>query len=147
MGRLLFATFLVVPLIEIGLFINIGQIIGLWPTLLGVVLTAMIGSWIVRQQGLSLVAEINRQMRMGQLPARQLADGMMIGIAGALLITPGYFTDTCGFLLLVPAVRSAIYAFLKSRITVVDLGRGPAGNPRGPHDSRTIDLDEDDWRD
>lgn len=147
MGRLLFAIFLIVPLIEIGLFISIGQLIGLWPTLLGVVVTALIGSAIIRTQGLSLIRDIQRTSAAGVLPAKQLAEGMMLGIAGALLLTPGYFTDFIGFLLLVPAVRTAIYEQLKSRISVVGAGMSTGSASRPRDDSGIIDLDRDDWRD
>lgn len=146
MGRLLFAVFLIVPLIEIALFISIGQLVGLWPTLLGVVVTALIGSAIIRTQGISLIAEIRRVSGAGILPAKQLAEGMMLGISGALLLTPGYFTDLCGFLLLVPSVRNIIYTYLKSRITIVGGGANPRG-PHTPHDPDIIDMDEDEWRD
>jgi len=145
MGRLLFLIFLIVPLIEIGLFISMGQWIGLWPTLLGVVVTALIGSIIVRQQGLAVLADISRQMRMGALPAGQLADGVMIAIAGALLLTPGYFTDTCGFLLLVPAIRAFIRAEFGKRMTVMNVTGDQRGH-RPPGVDDQIDLDDDHWR-
>ena len=146
MGRLLFAVFLIVTWIEIGLFITLGQAIGLWPTLLGVVVTALIGSIIVRQQGMSLISDIRRTTAAGGLPARQLAEGMMIGIAGALLLTPGYFTDTIGFLLLVPAVRGAIYSYLKTKITVVSSTSYTARESYRPQRPDVIDLDDDDYR-
>ncbi|UJQ93468.1 FxsA family protein [Mariluticola halotolerans] len=145
MGRLLFGIFLIVPLIEIGLFISIGQVIGLWPTLLGVIVTAMIGSAIIRKQGLSLLSDIRATTAAGTLPAQQLAEGMMLGVAGALLLTPGYFTDLCGFLLLVPAIRAGIYNALKSRITIVGATTGTRQRP--PQDPDVIDLDRKDWRD
>ncbi len=158
MGRLLFAIFLIVPMIEIGIFILVGQAIGLWLTLGGVVLTALIGSFIIRLQGISLISEIRQMTAAGKLPARQIADGVMLAIAGALLLTPGYFTDLLGFLLLVPAVRTLIYTALKSRISVVagfsstkspGPGSGERGAPYSKHmeDAETVDLDEDNWRD
>jgi len=149
MGRLLFIAFLIVPMIEIGLFIVMGQTIGLWPTLLGVVVTAVIGSAIIRMQGVSLINEIRTMMARGALPARQLADGVMLAVAGALLMTPGYFTDACGFLLLVPPVRALIYEFLKTRIRVVSTVS--SSNYSGyetyrQRDDGVIDLDDDQWR-
>lgn len=147
MGRLLFAVFLIVPLIEIALFISIGQAIGLWPTLLGVVVTALIGSALIQSQGISLLAEIQRTSAAGVLPAKQLAEGMMLGVAGALLLTPGYFTDACGFLLLVPGIRTALYNYLKSKVTIVGGGMYSGPSARPTDDPDVIDLNRGDWRD
>jgi len=144
MGRLIFLTFLLVPLVEIGLFIVLGQTIGLWPTLLGVVVTALIGSYLVRRQGLGLLFEGRGLMRSGQLPARQLAEGVMVAVAGALLLTPGYFTDLCGFLLLIPPVRAALYGILKSRVTITSVSA--SGSESRRVDEEVIDLDDENWR-
>ena len=154
MGRLLFLTFLIVPIIEIGIFIAVGNSIGLLPTLLGIVVTAVLGSFIIRKQGLSLISEIQQLMAAGALPARQIADGLMLAISGALLLTPGFFTDFFGFLLLVPAFRLLIYDALKSRIRVVSgftsttqtpfTNRFSSSNPTNEAD--IVDLDEDNWR-
>ncbi|MCB9992571.1 MAG: FxsA family protein [Hyphomicrobiaceae bacterium] len=154
MLRLLFLTFLIVPVIEIGLFILLGQTIGLWPTLLGIVATALIGSAIIRAQGVSLLFEIRAATEAGQLPARQIADGMMLAIAGALLLTPGYFTDTMGFLLLVPQIRGFIYERLKAHVAVSAGFPGgaftsysrPDAPPRGGPDGDVVDLEPDQWR-
>ena len=145
----LFLGFLLVPLIEIGLFIILGQTIGLWPTLFGVLVTALIGSWIIRHQGLSLISDIQRHMRAGMLPAQQLAEGLMISIAGALLLTPGYFTDTIGFLLLVPPLRVLLYNWLKTRIRVetVTTGSAYSSSTYRSVEEDVVDLDEDKWRD
>lgn len=142
MAAYLFLGFLLIPLIEIGLFIVLGQAIGLWPTLLGVVLTAVIGSAIIRSQGLSLISDIRRHMHAGLLPAAQLFEGFLVGIAGALLLTPGYFTDTIGFLLLVPGLRRTLYDYLKTRIVAKTVGEPPQ---RQRDD--VVELDNDDWRD
>lgn len=152
MGRILFAIFLVIPLIEIALFILLGNAIGLWPTLLGVLVTALVGSVVLRYQGIALFNEIRGTMAQGMLPAKALAEAMMVAVAGALLLTPGYFTDLIGLLLLVPPIRSAIYAYLRTRMEVVvttttTSGFGPRSRGPGPRDGDgTIDLDEGDWR-
>ncbi len=142
----LFLGFLIIPLIEIGLFIVIGQMIGLWPTLLGVVVTALIGSAIIRRQGLSLISDIQRHLQAGRLPAQQMFEGLVISIAGALLLTPGYFTDTIGFLLLIPPLRRALYAWLRTRIRVETVAGGATRAGRRVEDD-VVDLDNDDWRD
>jgi len=170
MGRILFLVFLVVPIIEIGIFIFVGQLIGLWPTLAGVVITAVLGSLLIRMQGLSLIREIQQLMAAGRLPARQIADGLILAIAGALLLTPGYFTDTIGFLLLIPAIRTLIYQAIKSRVSVVggfsatgggfsmggdvpgadpfDYSRPEEQSPAGEEkiDGGVVDLEEENWR-
>ena len=146
MALYLFLGFLLVPLVEIGLFIVLGQTIGLWPTLLGVVVTALIGSAIIRQQGLSLITDIQRHMQAGKLPAQQIFEGLMVGIAGALLLTPGYFTDTIGFLLLVPPLRQTLYAWLKTKVSVQTFTSGTHYQTQTRRDG-VVDLDDDNWRD
>lgn len=103
------------PLIEIGLFIEAGGLIGLWPTLAVVVITAMIGSHQMRRQGLATLARAREQLDRGQLPARELFDGCCLVIAGLLLLTPGFLTDTLGLILFIPAMRDLLRRFLANR--------------------------------
>jgi len=114
----LFLLFLIIPLIEIGLFIQVGGAIGLWSTLGIVVLTAILGAYLVRSQGLAVLSQV--QQRMGALedPTEPLAHGAMILFSGALLLTPGFFTDAVGFSFMVPAVRSWVFHRLKGRVNV-----------------------------
>ena len=105
----LLIAFIVVPLIEIALFIKVGGLIGLWPTLAIVVLTAIAGSALMRAQGAAALARIRAAFDEMRDPSRPLADGAMILFAGALLLTPGFFTDILGLLLLAPPVRARIY--------------------------------------
>ena len=131
---------------RIAFFVIIGNAIGLWPTLLGVLLTAVAGSLVLRWQGQAVFSEIRSTMANGILPARALADAMMIGMAGALLLTPGYFTDIIGILLLIPPVRALIYAYLKTRISVISPAGAGYGRTRRRDEPGTIDLDAGDWR-
>lgn len=114
----LFIAFLTVPLIEIALFIQVGGLIGLWPTLAIVVITAIIGTIMVRAQGVRALSELQGSFARAANPAEPLLHGAMILIAGALLLTPGFFTDAVGFALLIPAVRRAAFAYLRDRIKV-----------------------------
>jgi UPF0716 protein FxsA len=139
-GRLLLLSFLAVPLIEIAGFVLVGQAIGLVPTLLGVLIAAVAGAFIIRWQGVALLRDLQATLSRGQLPARKLADAMLVGLAGLLLLLPGYFTDLVGVLLLIPPVRSLIYQQLARRMTVVSAPRQP------PSDPSLIELDDDDWR-
>jgi len=135
----LFLLFLAVPLIEIALFIVIGGEIGIFATLAMVLLTAIVGSALLRWQGVRTLNRIRTELEHRRLPARPIADGAMIAIAGLLLLTPGFFTDFCGFLLFVPSVRTAIWTFVSQRITIVSPESGTRG---GADDGVTIDLDE-----
>jgi UPF0716 protein FxsA len=148
-GRWIFLVFLIVPIIEIALFVLIGQAVGFWPTVLGILVIALIGSAIIRRQGTALIAEIRSTMGRGQLPARALGDAMLVGIAGVLMVVPGYFTDCLGLLLLVPPIRQAIYWMLKTRLGFADAsaaGAQTTGAGSGPSSGRTLDLEGEHFR-
>jgi len=104
MGRLL-VLFIVVPAVELAILVEIGSRIGILPTLGIIILTGTIGASLARWQGLQVLRKVQAELAAGRLPAGTLADGLIILIAGALLITPGILTDAAGFLLLVPAYR------------------------------------------
>lgn len=122
----IFLAFLAVPLIEIGLFIQIGGWIGLWPTLGMVVLTAIIGTTLVRSQGRQAMNDLRRSMAELDNPSRPLAHGAMIIFAGALLLTPGFFTDAAGIALLIPQVRDALMRYISKRVEVQSFSMGGA---------------------
>lgn len=105
---ILFILFVGVPILEIAAFIKIGGWIGVIPTLLGCVVTAIIGAFLVRLQGFGVLHKAQAAMSRGELPVDEIAHGALILIAGVLLMTPGYVTDTLGFLLLIPPVRIAV---------------------------------------
>ena len=120
----LFLAFVGVPLIEIVLFIQVGGAIGLAPTLLIVVLTAILGTYLVKNQGRIALGNLQRSFSELNDPTEPLAHGAMILFAGALLLTPGFFTDAFGFSLLIPSVREAVYRFLHSRVRVQSFSMG-----------------------
>ena len=138
----LFALFLIVPLVEIGLFIQVGGWLGLWPTLGIVVLTALLGTVLVRRQGAAELARLRGSFERLSDPTRPLAHGAMILASGLLLLTPGFFTDAVGFALLVPGVRDALMAAIGKRITVERLRMGPQPGPARP---ARDDVVEGDW--
>ena len=121
------------PLIEIAVFIEVGGWIGLWPTIAIVILTAMIGTALLRAQGIATLNRARQQMDRGALPARELFDGLCLLFAGALLLTPGFVTDAVGFLLFVPPVRDSIRGFLRKHMDLHiqggGFGPGPARRP------------------
>jgi len=133
----LFVAFVAVPLIEIALFIQIGGLIGLWPTLAIVVVTAILGTMLVRREGSRALKDLRHFFGALQDPSEPLAHGAMILFAGALLLTPGFFTDAVGFSLLIPSVRSAVFRYIKSKVKVTQFQMGPVPrtaqpNARGP---------------
>ena len=146
MGRLLLVLLMLLPLVEIALFVVIGRAVGLWPTLLGVVVAALAGLIVLRQQGRALFGEIRATMAEAALPGKAMADAMMVFIAGILLIVPGYFSDLVAILLLLPPVRTGIYGWLWSRFTVVSTTVAGFTAKRTAPGQRTIDLDAGDWR-
>ena len=136
----LFLAFLAVPLIEIGLFIQVGGAIGLWPTLGIVIVTAIIGTWLVRSQGMMALGNLRNSFSRLDDPTEHLAHGAMILFAGALLLTPGFFTDAVGFTLLVPPVRKMVFNYLRKRVKVQTFDMGGPEQPR-PQDPDVIDVE------
>ena len=123
MFKVLFLLFLVVPLIEIAILIEIGKIVGAAYTILLVIGTAALGAALLRQQGISTLAKVQTNMDQGSLPATELIEGLMLLIAGALLLTPGFFTDIFGFLVLIPGLRkhvaqTLLASFIQTRINI-----------------------------
>ena len=129
----LFLAFLAVPLIEIALFIQVGGALGLFPTLAIVVLTAILGTYLVRAQGAMALGQLRGSLNSFSDPTEPLAHGAMILFSGALLLTPGFFTDAMGFLLLIPAFRSRAFQYLRSKVKVQSFGTPPPHpqHPRG----------------
>lgn len=145
MFSLIPVALLVVPLLEIAAFVVIGGQIGVLATLAMVFVTAVIGSILLRIQGFGLLRKIQATVDAGQVPGRELVHGVMILIAGVLLLTPGFVTDTLGFLLFVPAIRDIGWHFLKDRIVVAGNFSRPAGARYSRDGGPTIDLDADDF--
>lgn len=144
----LLIPFLVLPVIEIAAFIQVGGLIGLWPTIGLVILSAVAGSWLMRRQGAAALADLQRSFRELRDPTAPLAHGALILLAGALMVTPGFVTDTMGLLLLVPAVRRWVMGQLRRRMRVTSAGfvhagaaPGPRAPGRGRSGSQIIDAD------
>ena len=132
----LFLLFLLVPLLEIALFIQIGGVIGLWPTLGIVILTAVLGTMLVRSQGLQAMNNLRGSFEELQDPTEPLAHGAMILFSGALLLTPGFFTDAVGFALLVPGIRQSVFKAIKARINIQTVQYGT--RPPQPRADETV---------
>ena len=112
----LFLFFTFVPLTEFYLLLRLGQVIGLWPTLGAVFGTGFLGAVLAKRQGLALLRRLLSEVEQGILPAEALFDGVLLLLAGALLITPGLLTDCLGIMLLYPQTRRALKAWLRRKI-------------------------------
>jgi UPF0716 protein FxsA len=135
MPLLILALFIGIPLIEIYLFIQVGGSIGVWPTIGVVILTAVIGTALLRQQGLATLARAQADLDRQQFPVRELFNGVCLLIGGLLLLTPGFLTDALGFALLIPPLRAILgrgvwAAMARSRNVYFSVSGGPP--PRGP---------------
>ena len=135
----LLIAFVAVPIIEIALFIQVGGLIGMWPTLAIVILTAILGTSLMRAQGRMAMANLQRSFSELDDPTEPLAHGAMILISAVLLLTPGFFTDAMGFALLVPGIRTAVFHYLRKRIRVQNFTMGSAHMHHRPTDQNTID--------
>lgn len=143
----LFVAFVAVPIVEIALFIQVGGLIGMWPTLGIVVLTAVLGTMMMRAQGALAMRDVQRSFSDLRDPTEPLAHGAMILVAGVLLLTPGFFTDALGLSLLIPQVRRAVFAYVAARVKVQTVHYGQAGpgpqSPRGPQPDGEDIIDGD----
>lgn len=141
MGLLILAAFIMIPMIEIGLFIKVGGAIGLWPTLFVVIATATAGVALLRHQGLSALARLQQSLDRGEMPLETVFEGFCLLAAGALLLTPGFFTDALGFALFMPPVRTLLRRLIASRIQV-------KSHAHSAHYTRTSGVILDgEWRD
>ena len=112
----LIALFIGLPIVELALLFELHGMVGFLPTVLLVLLTGIAGASLVRRQGIATLLKIQQEMSTGNVPAPQMMDGVMILLAGALLVTPGLLTDISGFLLLIPYVREKIRLWLKNKV-------------------------------
>jgi len=112
----LIALFVFMPVVELALLLKVGSALGVAKTLVLVVGTGVIGAFLARAQGVMILTAIHRELNEGRMPAPRLLDGVMVLVAGTLLITPGLITDTAGFLLLVPSVRGWIRKWLRRKL-------------------------------
>lgn len=144
---------LVIPISEIAVFILVGGQIGVFPTLAMIFVTAILGTFFLRQQGLGILQKLQSEQNAGRLPGRELVHGAMIMIAGVLLLTPGFVTDSIGFLLFFPPFRDIAWNFIKTRFNIVRMdtsssdGAGFYTNGKDARygDEPFVDLNEDEY--
>lgn len=141
--KFFFLIFLLVPMVEIYFLIKIGGVVGVGWTILLVVFTAMLGAFLVRAQGFSTFARVQMQLARGHLPAMEMLEGLLLFVVGALLLTPGFFTDAVGFVFLIPPLRRKIIAHIMAR-EMFGATMRPAMRPGPPPPTgrgRVIDVD------
>ena len=118
MFPIILIAFIAVPIIEIALFIQVGGFLGLWPTIALVLITAFAGASLVRSQGLMTLMSVQQRVQQGELPAQQILEGVMLAVAGVLLLTPGFMTDFMGMMVLLPKPRAKIAQYLMTKMVV-----------------------------
>ena len=134
-GRL-FLLFLTVPVVDLVLLVWVGERLGFWPTVGTVVLTALVGSWLARREGSAAWRRVQARLSGGGVPGPELVDGLVILVAGALLLTPGFVTDLVGLLGLLPPsralMRTALSRWFKRSVEAGRIRVAPAAGPFGP---------------
>ena len=136
MALVLVIVFIVVPIAELYVLLQIGQAIGVLPTIALLIADSLLGSWLMRSQGRAAWRRFNDALARGRPPAREVLDGVLIVFGGALLLTPGFVTDTVGLLFLLPPTRAAFRGLLVRRFA----GRMIASAARGPR-RRDFDVE------
>jgi UPF0716 protein FxsA len=137
---ILFGLLVGLPILEVYTFIQVGQAIDVWPTIGLVILTAVMGTALIRWQGMAVLGRAQAALARGEAPLREVFDGVCLLVAGVLLLTPGFITDTIGFLLILPPVRLLILAMVvagvrSGKISVSGRWAGrpdPQGPAQGP---------------
>ncbi len=134
--RILLLLFLTIPMLEIYLLIEVGGMIGALPTVFMVVFTAVLGAWMLRIQGFSTLTRVRTSMEQGGIPALEMLEGAVLLVSGALLLTPGFFTDAIGFLCLIPSLRRTMIRWALGRFLMPSGFGGPGGPGSGHHSTR-----------
>ncbi len=163
---ILFVLLLIVPIAEIAVCLTVGSAIGVLPTLLIIIATAVLGAALLKRQGVAAFARLQSDMKEGRVPAAAIGQAITVGIAGVLLLTPGFITDAVGFLLFIPKVRAWLWQQISGSVKVYDasgrtgsspfgggsgsFGGSPFGGSQGarprPGNPRVIDLEAEEVR-
>jgi UPF0716 protein FxsA len=136
-GPILLVAFVIVPLAEIALLIEVGAWLGVWPTLALVVLSAIVGTWMLRRQGFGVLARAQRLLEQGAMPVSEVFEGFCLLVAGALLLTPGFITDVVGAVLILPPVRALLYRRLGHYLER-HAAQAPGPRPAAPNGHGTV---------
>ncbi|HET9421475.1 MAG TPA: FxsA family protein [Nocardioides sp.] len=143
LGWLLLVVFVVVPIVEIYVLIQVGQVIGPWWTILLLIADSILGTWLIRREGGRAWRALRTALDSGRMPAKELADGALILVGGTLMLSPGFVTDAFGILLILPVTRPLFRRLLTGivsrRLVVLSTGPGPGQTTRpGPRSQGTV---------
>ncbi|MGH2976630.1 MAG: FxsA family protein [Solirubrobacterales bacterium] len=151
---ILVAIFIVIPIVELYVIIQIGSLIGIWPTIALLIADALLGSLLLRHQGRGAWRRFNAALAEHRFPGKEVADGLLIAIGGTLLLTPGFVTDIFGLIFLIPPTRAIVRRLLRGymgrRLVIVGAPGGPSG--AGParrsydYEATAEEIDADDPR-
>ena len=134
----MFLFFLLVPFVEIYVLLQVGSIIGAFPTIFLVVFTAALGAWLLRRQGFATWQRFQSSLNQGMIPAYEMIEGPLLLVGGALLLTPGFFTDAMGFACLIPTLRRKIAQYIIENHLLIT-GSGSVFKQARPDDSDVIE--------
>ena len=144
--RFLFLAFVLVPIIEMWLLITVGRHIGALVTIGLVLLTAVVGFALLRQQGFETLLRGRSRLDSGELPTTEMLEGLVLAVSGALLMTPGFLTDMLGFVGLMPALRRGLIGYLAPRMDVVQLNRFEVNQKTRDQHQEGDTLEGEFWR-
>jgi UPF0716 protein FxsA len=113
---ILIVLFVVVPIVEIAVIIQVGSTIGVLPTIALLIGISVLGAWLAKHEGFIVLARTRQQLEAGRIPSNELIDGVLVLTGGILLLTPGFVTDIFGIVLLFPPTRAGIRAFVRRRL-------------------------------
>lgn len=141
MAAALLLLFVVVPIVELAVIIQVGQLLGVVPTLGILIVMSVLGAWLMKREGLGVIRRAQQQARSGRVPGREVADGFLIVLGGALMLTPGFVTDGVGMALLLPPVRALVRPVLLAQLQARALGATLGGGARRPRGGRSGVID------
>lgn len=136
MGPLLFVLFVVVPILELAVIIQVGQVAGVVPTIAALIGVSLVGAALVKREGLRAWRRVGETLQAGRMPAREVVDGALVLAGGALMLTPGFLTDAVGLVLVVPVTRALVNRVVRTRVRTTFLPGWPAPG-RGGRGDRT----------
>lgn len=145
MGPVLFVLFIVIPIVELAVIIQVGQLVGVGWTLVALIAMSLIGAALVKAEGLRAWRRVREALAESRMPAEEVIDGALVLLGGALMLTPGFLTDGVGLLLVVPPSRALLNRGIRGRVRgafgLPHRRGGPPGPSRGPTDDAVVDVD------